>query len=101
MLLEEAKLWRHNRIVWVGPRETPEPLGILVENLKRQLTARNIKTENRPFAAHITLIRKAREPRALPQLPAVNWPVEEFVLVGSQLSAGGSRYERLASFALT
>lgn len=101
MILEQAKFWRHNRIVWVGPRETPEPLGLLVESLKAQLMAKNFKTENRPFAAHITLIRKAREPRQLPQLPAVNWPVEEFVLVRSQLSADGSRYERLESFALS
>ena len=101
MILEEAKFWRRNRIVWVGPRETPEPLGILVENLKGRLMAKNFKTENRPFAAHITLIRKADEPRQLPPLPAVSWPVEEFVLVRSQLSADGSCYERLASFALT
>lgn len=101
MILEQARFWRRNRIVWVGPRETPEPLGILVANLKGRLTAKNFKTENRDFSAHVTLIRKAREPRQLPQLPAVNWPVEEFVLVRSQLSADGSRYERLASFALT
>lgn len=99
--IKQAVYRDRNRIVWVGPSEIPEELEFVVSNLQERLRERKFQTEKRAFAAHVTLIRKAREPRVLPPLPAVLWPVEEIVLVRSQLSAGGSRYERLASFALT
>ena len=56
--------------------------------------------ESRAFQAHVTLIRKAGEPRALPPLPAIDWPVAEFVLVRSVLSQDGSAYEVIERFAL-
>jgi 2'-5' RNA ligase len=57
--------------------------------------------ESRAFHAHVTLIRRAREPGAeLPPPPRVDWPVDEFVLVRSALSREGSRYEVLERFAL-
>lgn len=98
--IEQARYWPHNRIVWVGPHEIPGFLQALVENLIEELESRRFKTEKRPFAAHITLIRKARDPGALPPLPAVDWPVTEFVLVRSRLSAAGPGYEVLQRFPL-
>ena len=57
--------------------------------------------EARPFAAHITLVRKASvAPSVIPELPHVSWPVDEFVLVRSRPQAGGSRYEITDRFAL-
>ena len=99
--IEEARFWAHNRIVWAGPRETPEALGSLSSSLSLQLKEKGFRTESRKFAAHITLIRKAREAGALPPLPVVDWPVGEIVLVRSQLSAAGSRYEVIGRFALS
>ena len=98
--IEQARHWAHNRIVWVGPNEMPGPLRILAGNLASQLKQRGFATEKRPFAAHVTLIRKARRHGELPRLPEVDWPVREFVLVRSRLSAGGSRYEVLERFPL-
>jgi len=98
--IEQARWWKHNRIVWVGPNETPGPLASLEVELKRNLLEMGFQLEARPFAAHITLIRKAGEPRELPPLPAIDWPVAEFVLVRSALSREGSSYEVLERFAL-
>ena len=100
MVLEQAKFWRHNRIVWAGPLEIPEELEFVVSSLQEKLREREHPIEKRPFAAHVTLIRKAREPRTLPPLPAVDWSVGEFVLVRSRLSAAGSRYEEIERFPL-
>jgi 2'-5' RNA ligase len=55
--------------------------------------------ERRPFAAHVTLIRKARAAE-LPPLPALDWPVDEFLLVRSLVSSSGSTYEMLERFPL-
>jgi 2'-5' RNA ligase len=98
--IEQARYWPHNRIVWAGPREIPLPLKSLSELLSRQLEEKSFKTEKRPFAAHITLIRKARDAGELPPLPAVDWPVAEFVLVRSQLAAAGPGYEVLQRYPL-
>ena len=85
--IETAGYWRHNRIVWAGPTDTPSALGDLV---------RQLKVEERPFAAHVTLLRKAPPPGPLPPLPAVRWPVREFALVKSDYAA----YETLVRFPL-
>ena len=98
--LEQARYWKHNRIVWVGPNETPAPLARLAVDLKSFLLAQGFALEQRAFEAHVTLIRKAHEPRALPALPALGWPVDEFVLVRSTLSNEGSSYDVLERFPL-
>lgn len=98
--IEQARYWTRNRIVWVGPSETPGALLDLVSALESELKDHQFRTEERKFAAHITLIRKARDPGRLPSLPDVEWPVEEVVLVRSHLSAEGSRYEVLERYPL-
>lgn len=99
--MEQARYWPHNRIVWAGPLETPGPLGALAVALASELKAKGFRTESRSFKSHVTLIRKAREPGELLPLPPVNWPVEEFVLVRSRLSAAGPRYEVIERVALS
>jgi 2'-5' RNA ligase len=97
--LEQARYWRESNIVWAGPRETPPALKGLFESLSLELYREQFILERRPFAAHVTLIRKARAAR-LPRLPALEWPVREFLLVRSSLSSSGSVYEPLERFAL-
>ncbi len=98
--IEQARFWKRNDIVWAGPRETPAQLAEVVLSLRLYLKARQFKVEEREFAAHITLVRKAREPAALPALPAVTWPVDDLALVRSRLSSGGSAYEVLQRYPL-
>lgn len=98
--LEESRYWKQNDIVWAGPRQTPPPLAQLVERLQLELYRREFTMERRPFAAHVTLIRKASRPAALPPLPAMAWPVSEFVLVQSRISGEGPTYTPIERFAL-
>lgn len=99
--IEEARFWERNRIVWAGPREIPAALALLASGLKIELEARGFALEQRPFAAHITLLRKANAPESLPGLPRIAWPVDEFLLVSSVLSEGRSRYRVEKRFALS
>jgi 2'-5' RNA ligase len=98
--LEKAQYWKHNRIVWAGPRETPPALAALVETLHASLRRAGYTLEERPYAAHVTLLRSAPPPRELPPLPGVEWPVSEFTLVRSAVTNKGSAYEIVERFPL-
>ena len=87
--IDSARYVRRNEMIWVGPREMPAELRALARQLRPA-------TEHREFAAHVTLVRKAKQPAALPELPVVKWPVKEFTLVRSNFVS----YETLARFAL-
>ena len=98
--IERAKVWTHNHVGWVGPQRTPPALVHLTNSLRENLLAEGFTIESRPFAAHVTLLRKAGRASRLPPLPAVEWAVDEFTLVRSRLSQKGSSYEALARFGL-
>jgi 2'-5' RNA ligase len=99
--MEKAQYWKHNRIVWAGPRGTPAGVKALVEALHQELFRAEYILERRPFAAHVTLLRNAAAPRELPRLPEVEWPVQEFTLVRSALGgAKGSVYDIVERFPL-
>jgi 2'-5' RNA ligase len=92
--VQKAVYWKQNSIIWAGPQDTPPQMLKLAESLQMQLYLQEFILERRLFAAHVTLVRKAREPKQLPELPRVEWPVNEFLLVRS--IAG--RYEPLERF---
>jgi RNA 2',3'-cyclic 3'-phosphodiesterase len=94
--IERAGYWRHNQIVWAGPHETPAELATLVESLQGELRKASFTLEERPYAAHVTLLRKAPRPTAWPALPAVAWPATQFALVESVQG----RYRTIEAFQL-
>ena len=98
--IDHAEYWKHNKVVWVGPQTMPAPLAALVNQLHGSLREHGFVLEDRPFAAHITLLRKAKPPKSLPPLPSVEWPVNEMLLMRSRTSPKGSTYEPLERFPL-
>ena len=100
MIIDQAAFWPHNRIVWVGTDTPPPALTALESGLRSRLAAAGIAFDAKPFVAHVTLLRNARPPRG--ELPAdsVPWAAQDFVLVESQPSPEGSRYEIIARFPL-
>jgi 2'-5' RNA ligase len=90
--VDTAGCWGHNGVAWLGPRLVPEALLALVGSLKDALQESGFRVDQRPYAAHATVVRKARcKPIELTPAP-VEWWVNDFVLVRSQLGAQGSRY---------
>lgn len=96
MTLEEASYWSHNEIVWAGPRHVPAEMTRLVQALQLELYKEGFILERRPFAAHVTLVRKAPA-QPLPALRPIEWPVRELALVASV----GGTYRTLERFALS
>jgi 2'-5' RNA ligase len=98
--IDTAKYWKHNKIVWVGPATLPRPLSGLVDQLHADLRATGFVLEERPFAAHVTLLRKAAAPRSIRPLPPLSRPATEFTLVRSTSTGTGSRYDVLERYSL-
>jgi 2'-5' RNA ligase len=99
MTIDTVRCWRHNRIAWAGPSRMPASLTDLVRQLEVAAREAGFAWDERPYAAHVTLVRKARcRPVDIGPV-AVQWPVREFVLVRSQVDSTGSRYSVIGRWA--
>ena len=97
--LDRVAAWRHNRIVWAGAERVPEALAGLVERLNAALADAGFPVEQRKFAPHVTLIRKADGdfPRR-DIVPPIHWPVRGFSLMESMRNEEGARYVPLRTW---
>src|SRR5690606_31857796 len=91
-------LWPRGGILWIGTNDAPAPLARLVEDLKAALEPLGFVPERRRFHAHVTLCRNARH-RPSWQGEPIEWDVDRFCLVESELSAAGAAYRVLETFA--
>jgi len=93
LVLDQPGYWKHNRIAWAGASVVPPELAALVSDLRGALAKSRIGFDAKPFVSHVTLLRDAREPRAIPELAPIEWRLEGFALVQSVSLPQGSRYE--------
>ena len=89
LALDKPGYWRKNSIAWAGTSTTPPELESLAADLRASLAQSSIPFDPQPFAVHVTLLRDARAPAAMPALEPITWPVDGFALVES----AGARYE--------
>ena len=90
--LDRLGYWRHNKVLWAGCGEVAPVLADLAASLAASLRQQGFVLEERPFAPHVTLLRKAESTPDESAWAGVGWPVREFTLVESRLSGSGSRY---------
>lgn len=92
--LDRLGCWRHNRIAWAGCSAPPLPLLTLVGKLRQRLAGAEFPLATKDFTSHVTLLRNVDCSRcaALPEVAAIDWPVNEFVLAESRLTPAGSHY---------
>ena len=92
LTLDQPGYWRHNRIGWLGARETPPQHSALVEVLNAHLQSAGFLVDERPHVPHVTLLRNSAGGE-VPQCTPVVWPISEFVLVASRTDPEGAHYE--------
>jgi 2'-5' RNA ligase len=99
---------RSPRVLWLG-LEAPKELPGLAEKVDAALGPLGFEREKRAFTPHVTLARFKQSRRRPDVGPALSSAPEagfgtmtatEFHLYESKLSPQGSRYTKLASFAL-
>src|SRR5579864_5401883 len=97
---------RSPRVLWVGIESGPE-LGHLAAEVDKTMAPLGFEREKRAFTPHVTLAR-FNDPRRVSVSSALSAPdasfgrmtATQFHLYESHLSPQGSRYAKLASFAL-
>lgn len=106
--IDRVAYWSHNHLLWAGPGQAPASL----LELRRQLVCalaeagHPVATPDRPFAPHLSLVRRVTTPPAGTDFPEafrpapLDWPCGSFVLVRSMATPAGSAYSIARSFAL-
>ncbi len=93
--------WRRPKVLWAGACQCPAALQVLNESLQQGLRECGFQPDERPFAPHLTLMRKVRKRPNLPTIDAVEWTVTGFCLVVSRFVPGGVEYDVIKSWPLS
>ena len=89
------------RVFWLGCQHIPEELQALYRDLGEALSACDYQLEHRPYAPHITLMRKLLKPGGMMAPQPITWSVEEFVLVESVPVPQGVEYRVIQHYPLS
>jgi 2'-5' RNA ligase len=100
LTLDHWGCWARSGIGWAAPSHSPAPLRDLAANLTDWLRDAGFELEDRAFAPHVTLVRKAQCALLPDSMTPIAWQVGEFALIRSQPAPGGTRYEMLRNWPL-
>jgi 2'-5' RNA ligase len=98
LVLDTPGYWKHNRIAWAGASKVPGELEAMAAELRGALKRSRVDFDSKAFVSHVTLLRDAQAPGAMPVLEPISWNVEGFALLRSQPRPGGVRYEVVRSW---
>ena len=94
--IDAAGYFRHHRVAWAGPAKMPAALPAVVADLRGRLRVADFRCDERPFVAHVTLLRDARCAPAPVISPAIALRSAEVVLALSEPTAAGVKYRVIA-----
>ncbi|CRH36628.1 2'-5'-RNA ligase [Pantoea ananatis] len=99
--LDDAGHWPRPGVVWLGCQRPPRGLLQLASLLRAQAARHGCGQPAQPFHPHVTLLRAATQPVALPPR-GFHWQfsASEFSLFASEYVQGRTRYRTLASWPL-
>jgi RNA 2',3'-cyclic 3'-phosphodiesterase len=98
LALDEVGSFRGSGVAWAGCRVAPPALLALQAALAERLRLQGFTPEARPFAPHLTLVRRIAAPVAREAIAPVSWRVKGFALVESDRARGG--YANVADWPL-
>ena len=100
--LERVEFWRRSSLVCLIAEQAPPQLLAIVASLHAGLRERGFELrEHEKFRPHVTLVRDVGRAPEAPAIAPVQWPVESFALVESQVGQRGSEYTVLEEWRLT
>lgn len=99
LVFDELDYWKRPRVICLTCRRQSEAVYDLVNQLSRMVSVYPIRLEQRPFRAHMTLVRKAQQRPSLLFEP-IRLKAQDFALVQSVSTDDGVRYQVLARWPL-
>lgn len=97
--LDRLGYWPHNHVLWAGSMQPVVELMDLAEGLQARLREAGFALEDRPYAPHVTLLRKAQCESPVPLARVISWQAKEMLLVES-MPGGSTRYVPLGRWPL-
>lgn len=101
LIVNRVGYWRHNRILWAGLEHSPDALRQVVGNLSSELRDIGFQPDERPYVAHVTLLRNARRGPGQSMFRGISWPVHDLALIASVPVEGKRAYKVLRRWPLT
>ena len=99
--LDRLEFWRRLSLVALTATQVPPELLKVVDGLRAGLRERGFQLqEHDAFRPHVTLVRDVSRGPAAAAVTPVQWPVESFALVESQVGQRGSQYSVLDEWSL-
>lgn len=95
--LEPIGWFKRPKVLWLGADETPDALMQLVASLNQGLRSCDIALDDRPFATHLTLMRKVQRFNEM-KIEPIDWRVDRFCLVQSFTHPEGVEYKVVKSW---
>lgn len=89
--------FKRPKVLWLGTDETPDSLTQLVASLNQGLRGCDIVLDDRPFATHLTLMRKVKKFYDM-DIEPIDWRVDQFCLVQSFTHPEGVEYRVIKSW---
>ncbi|RLM10018.1 2'-5' RNA ligase [Gibbsiella quercinecans] len=101
LVLGDLGHWPGPGVVWLGAKHAPRGLLQLAEMLRSQAARSGCYQSPLPFHPHITLLRAANQPVAIPPAtPGWAYQADHFSLCQSIFENGRTRYHELAQWPL-
>ena len=101
LMLDEVGAFRPARVAWAGSSAGHPALTALQSRLAAELRTEGFELESRPFAAHVTLVRRISRPVAREAVKPLAWRARDFALVASNTGKGTYEVKRSWSFPWT
>jgi RNA 2',3'-cyclic 3'-phosphodiesterase len=93
LTLNRIGWWKKAQVVWFAPSVIPDKLVTLAGNIASSAGDCGIRVDRRPYQPHMTLVRKVKISRSLPEITPIHWSVDKFALIESTTALSGVRYE--------
>lgn len=101
LILDRHGWWKRPQVIWLGTDTVPGSLEDLASRLNAVAAGHGLRVETRPYAPHLTLVRKAKRPlRGFAYTP-IYWEIRDFCLVQSVTHAAGAEYRVVQNWPLT
>ena len=99
--LTRAGFWKKPQIIYIGTTIIPEQLLTLVKSIRKSVKQQGLKTDNREYKPHVTIVRKVKQILLPKETFRIQWQANSFALVVSTSTNEGVEYKVINEWDLT